>query len=67
MHPTDADGIANNVDTDLVAVWSVSALFGQTYLSPKFKEPYRIRFELEHITTYKMICDQQICRPLHSL
>ena len=33
MQPKDADGIANSVDPDLGAVWSVSALFAQTYLS----------------------------------
>ena len=37
MHPIDADGMANSVDPDqtasLEAVWSVSALFAQTYLS----------------------------------
>ena len=37
MHPKDAAGIANSVDPDqtapLVAVWSGSALFAQTYLS----------------------------------
>ena len=37
MHPKDAAWIANGVDPDqtapLGAVWSVSALFAQTYLS----------------------------------
>ena len=36
MHPTDVDGIANNVDPDqtpLVAVWYGSALFAQAYQS----------------------------------
>ena len=36
MHPKDAAGIGNSVDTDqtapLWAVWSVSALFALTYL-----------------------------------
>ena len=37
MHPKDADGIPNNVDPDQTAsseaVWSLSALFAETYLS----------------------------------
>ena len=34
MHPKDAEGIANNVDSDQTApLWSGSALFAQTYLS----------------------------------
>ena len=37
MHPEDAEGIANSVDSDqtapLGAVWSGSALFAQIYLS----------------------------------
>ena len=37
MLPKDAEGIANSVDPDqtapLGAVWSVSALFAQTYLA----------------------------------
>ena len=37
MHPKDAAGIANSEDPNqtaaLGAVWSVSALFAQTYLS----------------------------------
>ena len=37
MNPNDADGMANSVDPDqtdpLGAVWSLSALFAQTYLS----------------------------------
>ena len=33
MHPKDADGIANSVDSPLGAVWSGSALFALTYLS----------------------------------
>ena len=30
MHPKDAEGIANSVDTDQTAVWSGSALLAQT-------------------------------------
>ena len=33
MHPKDAEGIANSVDTDQTWVWSGSALFAQTCLS----------------------------------
>ena len=37
MHPKDADGMANSVDSDQTAsseaVWSWSALFAETYLS----------------------------------
>ena len=37
MHPKDADGMANSVDPDQTAsseaVWSLSALFAETYLS----------------------------------
>ena len=37
MHPNDAEGIANSVDTDQTApvgaIWSGSALFAQTCLS----------------------------------
>ena len=33
MHPKDADGMANNVDSVQTAVWSWSALFAETYLS----------------------------------
>ena len=37
LRPNDADGMANSVDPDqtapLGAVWSVSALFAQAYLS----------------------------------
>ena len=33
MSPNDADGMANSVDPDQIAVWSRSALFAQAYLS----------------------------------
>ena len=35
MHPKDADGMANRVDSDQTAsaVWSGSALFAEIYLS----------------------------------
>ena len=36
MSQNDADGMANNVDPDLGAVWSGSALFAQAYLSENF-------------------------------
>ena len=33
MSPNNADGMANSVDPDQLAVWSRSALFAQAYLS----------------------------------
>ena len=37
MHPKDAEGMANSVDPDQTAsseaVWSLSALFAETYMS----------------------------------
>ena len=58
MSPNDADGMANSVDPDqtapLGAVWSVSALFAQAYLSENLGS---LRYISIQLLLYETRCD----------